>query len=64
MPLCLIQGLYFGDTMYKSVVKLRCRGNTLFKVLFIGNELIVVRDSSGKEYCVQKENVIWEEEEQ
>tara|TARA_A100001201_G_C4088657_1_gene201357 strand:+ start:1696 stop:1800 length:105 start_codon:yes stop_codon:yes gene_type:complete len=31
-------------------------------VLFIGNELIVVRDYSGKEYCVHKENVLWGEE--
>lgn len=43
-------------------IHLRCRGNNLFKIVFIGEELIVVEDTFGKEICVDKKNVMKEME--
>lgn len=39
-------------------VYIRCRGNSIFRVLFVGRELIVVADEYGKEFCVNIDNVI------
>lgn len=43
-------------------VYIRCRGNSIFRVLFVGKELIVVADGDGKEFCVDIDNVIEREE--
>lgn len=41
-----------------DVVRIRCRGNSIFRVVFIGKQLVIVEDEYGKEYCVNIENVI------
>ncbi|APC44328.1 hypothetical protein [Pseudoalteromonas phage PH357] len=43
-------------------IHLRCRGNNLFKIVFIGKELIVAEDCFGKEICVDKRNAMKKEE--
>ena len=39
-------------------VRIRCRGNSIFRIVFIGKQLVIVEDAYGKEYCVNIENVI------
>lgn len=57
--LCSLQELSQRNNMnINDVVRIRCRGNSIFRIVFIGKQLVIVEDEYGKEYCVNIENVI------
>ena len=39
------------------IVKLNCRGNQLFNIIFRGDYLSIAKDVYGKEHCISDKNI-------